>query len=60
MTNLREAIDTYHSLLAPDRIGDETARASQFQLTQQQQRRGLFFGTRPLCTVLRPRFLTGE
>jgi len=54
-TNLREAIDTYHSLL-----DDETARVSQFQLDNQQQRRGLFFGARPICTVLRPRFLTHE
>ena len=52
-TNLRNAIDYYHSLL-----DDENARASQFQLDNQQQRRGLFFGARPICTVLRPRFLT--
>ena len=55
MTNLREAIDRYHALLT-----DEIARASQEQLDDQQKRRGLFFGTRPLCTVLRPRFLTVE
>lgn len=55
MTNLREAIDLYHALL-----DDETARASQFQLDHQQQRRGLFFGARPICTVLRPRFLTSD
>ncbi len=54
-TNLRDAIDRYHSLL-----DDETARASQFQLDQQQRRHGLFFGARPICTVLRPRFLTHE
>ncbi|MEP7200604.1 MAG: hypothetical protein ABI874_12360, partial [Chloroflexota bacterium] len=41
-------------------LDDETARASQFQLDQQQQRRGLFFGARPICTVLRPRFLTTD
>ncbi len=55
MTDLRAAIDLYHSLL-----DDEMARASNELLEEQQQTRGLFFGTRPLCTVLRPRFLTGE
>jgi hypothetical protein len=55
MTNLREAIDFYHSLL-----DDETARQSQGQLNQQLHGRELFFGDRPLCTVLRPRFLTPE
>ncbi|MBV9019083.1 MAG: hypothetical protein JOZ71_00035 [Ktedonobacteraceae bacterium] len=39
---------------------DELASASQFQLDEQQRQRGLFVGNRPLCTVLRPRFLTPE
>ena len=51
MTNLRETIDHYHSLLDP-----ETALETHEQLTDQLQRRGLFFGERPLSTVLRPRF----
>src|SRR5574342_486072 len=51
MTNLRETIDHYHSLL-----DSETARETHEQLTDQLQRRGLFFGERPLSTVLRPRF----
>ena len=34
--------------------------ASQGQLEEQQRQRGLFWGTRPLCTVLRPRFMTPE
>lgn len=55
MTDLKTAIDVYHGLL-----DDEMARASNELLEEQQQRRGLFFGTRPLCNVLRPRFLTGE
>lgn len=55
MTDLNKAIDFYHGLL-----DDEMARASNELLEEQQQRRGLFFGTRPLCTVLRPRFLTHE
>ena len=50
---LQEAIDTYHELLT-----EELAQASQFQLDDQLRRRGLFFGERPLCTVLRPRFFT--
>ena len=52
MTNLRETIDHYHSLLDP-----ETARETHEHLTEQLLRRGLFFGDRPLSTVLRPRFI---
>src|SRR5207253_5130323 len=52
---LRDAIETYHDLLT-----DELASATQAQLDDQQFRRGLFFGQRPLCTVLRPRFITLE
>ncbi len=53
--SLREAIQSYHDLLT-----DELTAASQAQLDDQQLRRGLFFGQRPLCTVLRPRFMTPE
>lgn len=52
---LTEAIKTYHDLLTDDMAAD-----SQGQLDDQLRRRGLFFGTRPLCTVLRPRFLTPD
>jgi uncharacterized circularly permuted ATP-grasp superfamily protein len=52
---LRDAIQTYHDLLT-----DELAAESQAQLDSQLRRRGLFFGDRSLCTVLRPRFLTSE
>jgi glutathionylspermidine synthase len=52
---LHEAIQRYHELLT-----DEIAADSQEQLDDQLRRRGLFFGERPLCTVLRPRFLTPE
>lgn len=55
MTDLNSAIAHYHSLLDP-----ETSRASQAQLNDQLHRRELFFGERPLCTVLRPRFLTTD
>jgi hypothetical protein len=55
MTNLRETIDYYHSLLDP-----ATARETHEHLTEQLRRRGLFFGDRPLSTVLRPRFIHPE
>ena len=50
---LQEAIQTYHDLLS-----DQIAQDSQEQLDEQLLKRGLFFGDRPLCTVLRPRFFT--
>ena len=53
--SLREAIESYHELLT-----DELASDSQGKLDNQQQRRGITFGGRPLCSVLRPRFMTPE
>ena len=53
--SLREAIQRYHDLLT-----DELGSASYAQLEDQQRRRGLFFGGRPLSIVLRPRFMTPE
>ncbi len=53
--SLREAIESYHDLLT-----DELASESQGKLDDQQQRRGITFGGRPLCSVLRPRFMTPE
>ena len=50
---LRDAIDEYHDLLDV-----ELAAESQSNLDEQLRRRGLFFGDRALCTVLRPRFLS--
>jgi uncharacterized circularly permuted ATP-grasp superfamily protein len=50
---VRDAINVYHDLLT-----DDLAAESQAQLDQQSHQRGLFFGPRPVCTVLRPRFLT--
>jgi hypothetical protein len=52
---LQDAINTYHDLLT-----DSLAAESQARLDEQQRRHGLSFGDRPLCTVLRPRFLTPE
>ncbi|HJU66062.1 MAG TPA: hypothetical protein VJ596_10315 [Gemmatimonadaceae bacterium] len=51
--SLHSAIDSYHELLTP-----ELAAHTQGQLNEELARRGLFFGHRPLCTVLRPRFLS--
>ena len=47
-------IDHYHSLLDDASLGAE----SQQVLVDMLSRDGLFFGERPLCGVLRPRFLT--
>lgn len=52
---LREAIENYHQLL-----NDDLAAESHAQLEDQLRRRSLFFGQRPLCTVLRPRLITLE
>jgi hypothetical protein len=45
-------IAEYHDLLTPD-----LAAESQALLDDQLRQRGLIFGDRPLCTVLRPRFM---
>lgn len=52
---LANAIDVYRELLT-----DDLAAESQAWLEGYQRRHGLYFGDRPLCTVLRPRFLTPE
>jgi hypothetical protein len=52
---LRDAIAVYHDLLTED-----LAVESRALLDQRQRLRGLSFGTQPLCTVLRPRFLSAE
>jgi len=51
---LSAAITRYHSLLTDPAI----ARASQQRLTEGLRSERLFFGDRPLVTVLRPRLLT--
>src|SRR5579872_2480253 len=50
-----DAIAAYHDLLGD---GSNLAADSQEALDKAQQLRGLQFGTRPVCTVLRPRFLS--
>jgi hypothetical protein len=52
---LSEAIDHYHSLLTP-----ELATASWERLSEEMRARRLYFGERPLATVLRPRLITEE
>jgi uncharacterized circularly permuted ATP-grasp superfamily protein len=47
------AISVWHAGLTP-----EVAEASAAWLDRELSERGLFFGERPLCNVLRPRFLT--
>lgn len=51
---MRDASERYNELLEDDGL----AADSQAALDDQQRRRGLTFGGRPLCTVLRPRFTT--
>ena len=55
MALVGEAIQAYHALL-----DDDTARETQALLAEGQRREGLFFGQRPLATVLRPHFITDE
>ncbi len=49
-----EAIARYH-----DGLTDDVAAASVQMLDRRLRDEGLYFGERPLCSVLRPRFLTG-
>src|SRR5262245_1587025 len=53
--DLRAVIDDYHALL-----NDELAGETDALLAGLQRQRGLAFGDRPLCTVLRPRFPLAE
>lgn len=48
-----DAIAAYHELLT-----DQVAADSQAQLEAQLRSRGLYFGDRPICTVVRPRFMS--
>ena len=53
MSFIGDAIQAYHALL-----DDDTAREMKTLLDEAQRREGLYFGTRPIVTVLRPHFLT--
>ena len=48
-------VESYHALLTPD-----VAEASHEHLERMLRKRGLTFGDRALCTVLRPRLMTFE
>ncbi len=50
----RRAIGAWHALLEDDGLAADSAG----RLDEEQTRRGMRFGERPLCSVLRPRFLT--
>ena len=52
---LNEAIAYYHSL-----FDDAAARENDAALSAALQRGGLFFGTRPICVVLRPAAADGQ
>ena len=49
-----DALSRYHDLLLDAALAEESHEV----LIQQLRDQGLFFGDRPLCSVLRPRFLT--
>jgi hypothetical protein len=51
---VRSAIERWHALLEDPALAAESAGC----MEDGQARRGMRFGERPLCTVLRPRFLT--
>lgn len=52
---LADAIQFYHDLLSPQLAAD-----AQAHLDGQTKSRGMHFGPRPVCSVLRPRFLTPD
>jgi len=51
---LRDAVARYHDLLGHAALAADTHA----RIEEEHRRRGMFFGERPLCSVLRPRFLT--
>ena len=53
---LRRAIETWHGLLDDSALAADCAE----RMDEEHRRRGMFFGERPLCSVLRPRFLTPD
>lgn len=53
---LRRAIETWHGLLDDAALAADCAE----RMDEEHRRRGMFFGERALCSVLRPRFLTPD
>ncbi|CAN5668873.1 hypothetical protein BH23GEM5_BH23GEM5_26320 [soil metagenome] len=54
-TAATDTIQAYHDLLT-----DELAAETQARFDDEHRRRGMYFGDRPLCSVLRPRFFSPE
>lgn len=54
LSTSRAAIAAYHTLLTQGSLAVDSAEV----LEQQLRQMGLYFGDRPLCSVLRPRFLS--
>lgn len=50
----RGAIERWHGLLQDGELAADSAA----WMDEEHRRRGMYFGDRPLCSVLRPRFLT--
>jgi hypothetical protein len=50
----RAAIERWHHLLENHALAADSAE----RIDEEHRRRGMFFGDRPLCSVLRPRLLT--
>jgi hypothetical protein len=53
---LHRAVETWHGLLDDSALAADCAE----RMDEAHRRRGMFFGERPLCSVLRPRFLTPD
>jgi hypothetical protein len=50
----REVVDRYHNLISSDQIAFDAVE----QMNAALKKRKCYFGSRPLCTVLRPNFYT--
>ena len=50
----REALERWHGLLQDHALAADSAE----RMDEEHRRRGMYFGDRPLCSVLRPRMLT--
>lgn len=53
----RDPVVEYHDLMSGGGAADQLAADTQARLDAQMHERGILFGDRPLCTVLRPRFM---
>ena len=53
---LHRAVETWHGLLEDGALAADCAE----RMEHEHRSRGMYFGERPLCSVLRPRFLTPD